>query len=100
MSDELSSATLKEFYCIEQENNYFGASATDNFDVLNEYAQFFLLLIFKMFVTIMKESYSVKKLSSNNSAAVALLSGSGSKQHKMKFLAFSESSVGISGWIL
>jgi hypothetical protein len=48
----------------------------------------------------MKETYSVKKLSSNNSAAVALLPGSGSKQHKMKFLAFSESSVGISGWIL
>jgi hypothetical protein len=48
----------------------------------------------------MEETYSVKKLSSNSSAAVALLSGSGSKQHKMKFLAFSESSVGISGWIL
>jgi len=53
-----------------------------------------------MLVTIMKETYSVKKLSSSNSAAVDLLSGSGSKQHKMKFLAFSESSVGISGWIL
>jgi hypothetical protein len=53
-----------------------------------------------MFGTMLEETYSVKKLSSNNSAAVALLSGSGSKQNKMKFLAFSESSVGISGWIL
>jgi len=41
MSDELSSATLKEFYCTEHENNFFWASVTDSFDVLNEYAQFF-----------------------------------------------------------
>jgi hypothetical protein len=75
-------------------------SVTDNFDALNEQAQFFNCFICKMFGTMLKKTYSVKKQSSNNSAAVALLSGSGSKQHKMKFLAFSESSVGISGWIL
>ena len=55
-----------------------------------------------MYINIYKYSitYSVMKLSSNNSVAVARFSGSGSKQRFMKALAVSDISAGISGWIL
>lgn len=42
-------------------------------------------------------TYSKIKLSSSNWAAVALLSGSGSKHRRMNFCARSDNSVGISG---
>ena len=45
-------------------------------------------------------TYSDKKGSSSNSAAVALVSGLASKQRSIKFLALSDSSDGISGCIL
>lgn len=45
-------------------------------------------------------TYSFKNGSSNNSAAVALMSGLGSKQRNIKFFALSDNSDGISGCIL
>lgn len=42
-------------------------------------------------------TYSHKKGSSNNAAAVARLSGSGMKQRFMKDLALGDNSLGISG---
>jgi hypothetical protein len=45
-------------------------------------------------------THSERKGSSNNSAAVALVSGLASKQRSIKFFALSDNSDGISGCIL
>ena len=45
-------------------------------------------------------AYSVIKLSSNSSEAVALFRGSGSKHLLMKAMAVSDISEGMSGWAL
>lgn len=59
-----------------------------------------ILFIYVKIIYHISITYSFKNGSSNNSAAVALMSGLGSKQRNIKFFALSDNSDGISGCIL